>query len=41
VQLEGMEHLPADRPVIVFAPHFVGLDAALSRLSLERPLATI
>jgi KDO2-lipid IV(A) lauroyltransferase len=41
VQLEGAEHLPAGRPVIVFAPHFVGLDAALSRLSMERPLATI
>ncbi|HWA39126.1 MAG TPA: lipid A biosynthesis acyltransferase [Burkholderiales bacterium] len=41
VRLEGLEHLPADRPVVVFAPHFVGLDAALSRLSMERPLATI
>ncbi len=41
VRLEGLEHLPSGRPVIVFAPHFVGLDATLSRLSMERPLATI
>jgi KDO2-lipid IV(A) lauroyltransferase len=27
------------KPVIVFAPHFVGLDATLSRLSLDYPVA--
>ena len=34
VRLEGLEHLRAldGRPVILFAPHFVGLDAALARL---------
>jgi KDO2-lipid IV(A) lauroyltransferase len=37
VQIEGIEHLKALRGarVIVFAPHFVGLDAALSRLAAE------
>jgi KDO2-lipid IV(A) lauroyltransferase len=41
VRLEGAEHLPQGRPVILFAPHFVGLDATLSRISLDYPLATI
>ena len=41
VRLEGTEHLGAGKPVILFAPHFVGLDAALSRISLDHPLATI
>ena len=41
VRLEGVEHLPQGRPVILFAPHFVGLDATLSRISLDHPLATI
>jgi KDO2-lipid IV(A) lauroyltransferase len=41
VLLEGLEHLPKDRPVILFAPHFVGLDATLSRIALDHPLATI
>jgi KDO2-lipid IV(A) lauroyltransferase len=41
VRLEGLEHLKAlaGKPVIVFAPHFVGLDATLSRLTLEFPVA--
>ena len=41
VRLEGVEHLRAldGKPVIVFAPHFVGLDATLARLSLEFPVA--
>ncbi len=39
VQLEGTENLPKGKPVIVFAPHFVGLDATLSRLSLDYPVA--
>jgi KDO2-lipid IV(A) lauroyltransferase len=41
VRLEGLEHLRAldGKPVILFAPHFVGLDAALQRLSLEMPVA--
>jgi KDO2-lipid IV(A) lauroyltransferase len=42
VRLEGLDNLTSisgSRPVILFAPHFVGLDAALSRLSLEFPVA--
>jgi KDO2-lipid IV(A) lauroyltransferase len=41
VRLEGLEHLrPFDgKPVILFAPHFVGLDATLQRLSLDFPVA--
>ena len=40
VRIEGMENLRSIRgPVILFAPHFVGLDATLSRLSLELPVA--
>jgi KDO2-lipid IV(A) lauroyltransferase len=40
VRIEGMENLRQVRgPVILFAPHFVGLDATLSRLSLELPVA--
>jgi KDO2-lipid IV(A) lauroyltransferase len=41
VRLEGLEHLRAleGKPVILFAPHFVGLDATLQRLSLEFPVA--
>jgi KDO2-lipid IV(A) lauroyltransferase len=40
VRLEGEEHLKAldGRPVIIFCPHFVGLDAAISRLSMAHPL---
>jgi KDO2-lipid IV(A) lauroyltransferase len=41
VRLEGLEHLRAldGRPVIIFSPHFVGLDATLQRLSLDMPVA--
>src|SRR3954471_19761098 len=39
VSLEGAEHLKTGRPTIVFAPHFVGLDATLARLSLDFPVA--
>jgi KDO2-lipid IV(A) lauroyltransferase len=41
VRLEGVEHLEAleGRKVILLAPHFVGLDAAMTRISLEHPIA--
>lgn len=41
VHIEGLEHLRAldGKPVIIFAPHFVGLDATLQRLSLDMPVA--
>lgn len=41
VRIEGLEHLhaaigkPGGTPVILFAPHFVGLDAGFTRLSCE------
>jgi Kdo2-lipid IVA lauroyltransferase/acyltransferase len=40
VRLEGLEHLAAvaDRPVVVLAPHFVGLDMGGTRLQFERAL---
>jgi KDO2-lipid IV(A) lauroyltransferase len=40
VRIEGIEHLKAlaGARVIVFAPHFVGLDAALLRLTMEFPV---
>lgn len=43
VTIDGAEHLAAvaGRPVILLAPHFVGLDAAWTRLTLDRRLATI
>ncbi|MCK9283899.1 MAG: lipid A biosynthesis acyltransferase [Rhodocyclaceae bacterium] len=43
VRLEGMEHLDALRgtPVILLAPHFVGLDMGWSRLCLERDMVTM
>lgn len=44
VRLEGAwEALAATGPVVVFAPHFVGLDAAWTRLTqaLPRPWATL
>jgi Kdo2-lipid IVA lauroyltransferase/acyltransferase len=36
VRVEGVEHLndPANRPVILLAPHFVGLDAGGTRMNL-------
>ena len=41
VRIEGIEHLHAlsGRPVILVAPHFVGLDAAYTRLGCEIPVA--
>lgn len=43
VQLEGLEHLEAcaGRPVIILAPHFVGLDAAFARLSCTGNFASM
>ena len=39
IQLEGLEHLPKDgTPVILLSPHFVGLDAGWTRLTLEMPM---
>ncbi|MEX0637123.1 MAG: lipid A biosynthesis acyltransferase, partial [Burkholderiales bacterium] len=37
IRLEGLEHLRAlgDTPVILFVPHFVGLDAGGTRLAAE------
>jgi len=37
IRLDGMEHLRAcaGRPVILFSPHFVGLDMGWTRLSME------
>ncbi len=43
VSLENLSCLSSiledKKPVIIFAPHFVGLDATLSRLSLDFPVA--
>jgi len=41
VRVEGLEHLEAlaGRRVILLAPHFVGLDAAVTRLAMEFTLA--
>ena len=40
VTLEGLENLDTGNPkTIVFAPHFVGFEATLYRLSLEHPVA--
>lgn len=43
VKVEGLEHYRAcaGRPVIVLTPHFVGLDAAATRLSAEADSAGI
>jgi Kdo2-lipid IVA lauroyltransferase/acyltransferase len=43
VRIEGLEHLKAleGRRVIIFAPHFVGLDAAFLRLTCEFSMATM
>jgi KDO2-lipid IV(A) lauroyltransferase len=43
VQLAGREHLDArrDRPVILFAPHFVGLDMGLTRIAMEADIVCI
>ena len=44
VTLQGMAHLEAARargPVILLAPHFVGLDMGWSRLCLDQALASV
>lgn len=43
IHVEGRQHLEALRgqPVLLMAPHFVGLDMAWTRLTLERPMAGI
>jgi KDO2-lipid IV(A) lauroyltransferase len=43
VRVSGIEHLQvlAGRPVILLAPHFVGLDAGFARLACEMDLAGI
>jgi Kdo2-lipid IVA lauroyltransferase/acyltransferase len=43
VRFEGLENLEAvsQKPVILLAPHFAGLDAAATRLSMEFPFATM
>ena len=43
VQVAGEAHLErlAGQPVILLAPHFVGLDAAWARLTLERRMASM
>lgn len=43
VRLEGQQHLEAlaGRPVILLAPHFVGLDMGWTRLALERDMVSI
>jgi Kdo2-lipid IVA lauroyltransferase/acyltransferase len=39
VQVDGLEHLKGRSKAIVFAPHFVGFEATLLRLTLEFPVA--
>ena len=39
VRLEGLEHLEGTGKTIVFAPHFVGFEATLSRLALDFPVS--
>jgi Kdo2-lipid IVA lauroyltransferase/acyltransferase len=43
VQIDGLEHLhdPANRPLIMVAPHFVGLDAGGVRIAMELKAASI
>lgn len=43
IHVRGAEHLAAcaGRPVILLAPHFVGLDAAWMRLTLDARMATM
>ena len=43
VRIEGLDRLEAlrDRPVILLAPHFVGLDMGWTRLTLERDLVSM
>jgi len=43
IRVEGLEHLtaPREEPLILFVPHFVGLDASGTRLALERDAVAI
>jgi KDO2-lipid IV(A) lauroyltransferase len=43
VRVDGLEHLAraAGRPVILFVPHFVGLDMGWTRLTLELDMVSI
>ena len=43
VRIQGLEHLQqvAGRPVILFVPHFVGLDMGWTRLTLELDMVSI
>ena len=43
IRLEGLEHLRAlkGQPVILLAPHFVGLDMGWTRLCLEQDMVTM
>ena len=42
IRVEGVEHLAADgRPTIILAPHFVGLDAGGSLLTMLTPLVSV
>lgn len=43
IRLEGREHLTAadGQPTILLAPHFVGLDAAGSMMTLQTPLVSV
>ena len=43
IRVEGLEHLtaPGAEPLILFVPHFVGLDASGTRLALERDAVAI
>ncbi len=43
VRVEGIEHLQAlaGRPVVILAPHFVGLDAGGLRLSMDQKLVSM
>ncbi len=43
IRVEGAEHLEAHagRPVIILAPHFVGLDAGGIRLAMDRAMASM
>jgi len=40
VRLEGLEHV-GEGPVILLAPHFVGLDMGFTRIALERDVAML
>ncbi len=44
IRLEGKQHLDtarAERPVLLLVPHFAGLDAAVTRLSMDYDMAGI